>query len=253
MSDGESLQFERAEFDQAPASAQCSQCNRALTTSYYDVNGQTVCEACRYTIESQLTAGSSAGRFLKAAGAGTGAAIAGAILYYAVSALTGYELGLIAIVVGFGVGAAVRWGSNNRGGWRYQTLAVALTYLAIVSTYIPPIIGELRAMSSRSAEAQVAESDAQQPAGGAAVTPAAVTTAAGAQDATPPTFGQLAFAFVVLLAIACAAPFLAGFENIIGIIIIGIGLYEAWKLNRKSELAITGPHMIGRPPQAAGV
>jgi len=258
MSDGESLQFERAEFDQAPAPAQCAECTRALAGSYYEVNGHTVCEACRYTIESRLNAGSPAGRFLKAAGAGTGAAIAGAVLYYAISALTGYEFGLIAIVVGFGVGAAVRWGSNNRGGWRYQTLAMVLTYLAIVSTYIPPILEGLRTLPDGTAEAQAAQlapGDAQKPqAGDAAVTPAAGSSANDAQPTPPPTFAVFAFSVLFLLAIACVAPFLAGFENVIGVVIIGIGLYEAWKLNRKTEISITGPHILGRPPQtAAGV
>ncbi len=56
---------------------------------------------------------------------------------------------------------------------------------------------------------------------------------------------------LLILAIACAAPFLAGFENIIGIVIIGIGLYEAWKLNRRSTVAITGPHTLARPPVEA--
>jgi hypothetical protein len=253
MSDGESLQFERAEFEQAPAAAQCAECNRTLTGSYYEVNGQTVCEACRYTIESRLNTGSSAGRFFKAAGAGLAAAIAGAVLYYAISALTGYEFGLIAIVVGFGVGAAVRWGSNNRGGWRYQTLAIVLTYLAIVSTYIPPIIEGLRTMSTATAEAQVAPGDAEKPQeGAAAVTPAAVSSPGDTQQAdTPPTFRDFALSLLALLAIACVAPFFAGFQNIIGIVIIGIGLYEAWKLNRRTEITITGPHMLGRPPQAA--
>ncbi len=45
-----------------------------------------------------------------------------------------------------------------------------------------------------------------------------------------------------MLAIAFAAPFLAGVENIMGLIIIAIGMYEAWKLNRRVELVITGPH-----------
>ena len=54
----------------------------------------------------------------------------------------------------------------------------------------------------------------------------------------------LVIAVVLILAIACAAPFLAGFENVIGIVIIGIGLYEAWKLNRRTILTITGPHAI---------
>jgi hypothetical protein len=31
-------------------------------------------------------------------------------------------------------------------------------------------------------------------------------------------------------------------------------LYEAWKINRRTELTITGPHVLARPPHAtAGV
>ena len=136
MSEGEGLQFERAEFENAPAQAQCAQCHRDLIGSYYEVDGQTVCEACKYTIESRMTDGSGAGRFVRATGAGLVAAALGAALYYAITAISGYEFGLIAIVVGFGVGTAVRWGSNGRGGKRSQALAMALTYLAIVATYV---------------------------------------------------------------------------------------------------------------------
>ena len=49
---------------------------------------------------------------------------------------------------------------------------------------------------------------------------------------------------LIIAAIAMAAPFLAGFENAIGIVIIGIGLYEAWKLNRRHVMTITGPHQL---------
>jgi hypothetical protein len=250
MSDAESLQFERAEFDQTPGQAQCAECHRPLTNSYFEVNGHMVCEACRYTLESRLTAGSPVGRFAKAAGAGTAAAVAGAILWYAIATLTGYELGLIAIVVGFGVGAAVRWGSNNRGGWKYQTLAIALTYLAIVSTYIPPILEELRNASAAQSQAIDGQGEPQDASGS---TPPAAAPNGSPADASsePPMFGGFVFAVVVIFAIACAAPFLAGFENIIGIVIIGIGLYEAWKINKRTEVTITGPHALARPPQAA--
>ena len=47
-----------------------------------------------------------------------------------------------------------------------------------------------------------------------------------------------------LVLLACAAPFLAGVQNVIGIVIIGIGLYEAWKLNRRVPFEITGPHPV---------
>jgi len=253
MSEGQELQFERAEFENAPAQAQCAECHRALTGFYFDVNGQTVCEACKYTIESRMTGGSAAGRFARATGAGVVAAALGAAIYYAISALTGYEFGLIAIVVGYAVGSAVRWGSDGRGGKGYQALAMMLTYLAIVATYIPPIVEEFRKLDAR----EPTEISAHDTAPGAL--PAASTNAPPAaqppEDAegTPPSPAEVLLAIAFLLAIACIAPFLAGFENIIGLVIIGIGLYEAWKLNRRSALTITGPHTLARPPiQAAG-
>jgi hypothetical protein len=45
--------------------------------------------------------------------------------------------------------------------------------------------------------------------------------------------------------LAFVAPFLGGFQNIIGIVIIGIGVYEAWKLNKRQIVVITGPHAVG--------
>jgi hypothetical protein len=245
MTASDGLQFERAEFDQAPTTA-CASCKAPLVNHYYDVNGSTVCEKCRYAIEAHLTSGSAMGRIVRATGAGLGAAILGSGLYYAISALTGYELGLIAIVVGFGVGSAVRWGSGGRGGKGYQALAIALTYLAIVSTYIPPIIQEFSKMQSEeSAEA--------------GTSPAPVDAAATTAPSNPPVEVKQAgplvtvLAVLFLLAFACIAPFLAGLQNIMGLVIIGIGLYEAWKLNRRTPVTITGPHALARPPvQAAG-
>ena len=59
------------------------------------------------------------------------AAAAGAVLYYLVTRTTGYNIGLISVLVGFMVGAAVRKGTGNRGGLLYQFLALFLTYMAI--------------------------------------------------------------------------------------------------------------------------
>jgi hypothetical protein len=39
-------------------------------------------------------------------------------------------------------------------------------------------------------------------------------------------------------------PFLSGVQNVVGLIILGIGMYEAWKLNRRLPLVITGPHAL---------
>jgi hypothetical protein len=219
-----------------------------LTGFYYDVNGETVCEACKYTIESRMTEGSSAGHFAKATGAGVVAAALGAALYYAISAVSGYEFGLIAIVVGYAVGTAVRWGSDGRGGKRYQALAMTLTYLAIVVGYIPPIIEGLREGADEdSAVVETTPTDAAAPPAAEVSAPAATPPPPSVEPTTATVSGMMV-AGLFILVIACMAPFLGGFQNIIGIVIIGIGLYEAWKLNRRSALAISGPHVLSRPP-----
>jgi hypothetical protein len=240
MSNSADLQFDRAEFPEAAAPTGCAFCQAPLVASYFQVNGRMACEGCRYRMEAAEPGGLGVGRFARAVGAGTAAAIAGALLYYAISALTGYEFGLIAIVVGFAVGSAVRWGSKGRGGWRYQVLAMALTYLAIVATYVPPIIKELREQDGKSASAA---------ADGSA---AAASTEATAEAKTPPSLGAFLISLAVFTAFVCAVPFLAGLQNIMGIVIIGIGLYEAWKLNKRIPLTITGPHTLNRAPAVAG-
>ena len=49
----------------------------------------------------------------------------------------------------------------------------------------------------------------------------------------------------MLFVFSLALPFLAGLDNLMGIVIIGIGLYEAWKVNRAAPFSISGPFMVG--------
>ena len=204
------LQFGRAEYA-SPAGPQCAACQRPLSSAYYEINTRIICESCFSQTQRTQAQGSGMVPFFNALLFGVGAAIAGAVIYFAVAAMTGYEFGLIAIVVGFMVGWAVRKGSEGRGGVGYQFLAVILTYLAIVSTYIPSI---LKQFSQVNAE----------------------TSPVG---------------WMVIFAIACLAPWLAGIRNIVGWIIIGIGLYQAWKFNKRVPLQISGPFSLAsRPPTA---
>ena len=158
---GARLQFERAEYgEQADGSlaggASCTPCQCKLAHEYYELNSQPICESCRQALEQSLAADSPTGRFLRALAVGSVAGVVGAGIYYAVLALTGYEVGLIAILVGFLVGAGVRWGSRGRGGWPFQVLAAGLTYLAIVSTYIPFMLAPRLGVTSQSAQSPAA-------------------------------------------------------------------------------------------------
>ena len=240
------LQFGHAEFTDAPAQTACTVCKNAIAQEYFEVNGSVVCRSCRDELSRIGTQGSGGSRFMRALAAGSAAGAVGSLIYFGISKLTGYEFGLIAALIGFAVGGAVRWGCYGRGGKRYQALAVGLTYLAIVSTYIPPIIEGFR----QSQTAQESNVRAGAPSATQA-TPVAQSTTT--EEEAPPTLAGFVLAMLVLVAIAAVAPFFAGFENIIGLIIIGFGLWEAWKINRKPQLVVTGPHAIApsAPPPLA--
>jgi hypothetical protein len=245
-----------AEETAAATTVQCVACSAALT-SYYEVNGQITCERCQDSLSAAHRA-PHLGPILRAAGLGTLAAAAGSILFYAVAKLTGYELGLIAIVVGLMVGLAVRWGSRARGGWRYQALAIVLTYTSIASTYVPRVLDALRERERRgepAAQTGSAPDQAPQPVAPAPTAAPSVAPAEAPAPAPPaPTeprqssLGSLLLALAAVLAFTLALPFLAGFDNIMGLIIIGIALYEAWKVNRAAPFSVSGPYRVVNAP-----
>jgi hypothetical protein len=257
------LQFDTAEpvggNGATARSLACTACNADISTSYYEVNGAIVCISCRAKLRAQLAGGGSgSARFAKALGFGLLAAAAGSALYYGILALTGYEIGLVAIAVGFIVGRAVNRGSQGRGGRSYQVLAVGLTYFAIVTTYIPFIVKAIRENPPAVAADSTAKTPTSDSSASTGVSVAVNTTAAqqGEPSAAPKatgagptvkkiTIGHALLALVALLALAAAAPILAGFENIIGMVIIGFALFEAWRQNQRLELAVTGPYQVG--------
>jgi hypothetical protein len=243
MSD--SLQFERAEYADAAAAAACGVCGNTVTDEYFSVGNQVHCGRCADQVRREHEPqGNRFGRGLRAVAAGTMAAVFGTLVYYGVLAATGYEIGLIAIAVGYIVGLSVRSASGGRGGWAYQTLAVVLTYLSIVTSYVPMMIQELAEEREASAAEGPAEAGAPQPADVAVVN-------ASATEPETATFGRKAAVVIALLAFACVSPFVGGAQNIVGLIIIGIGLYEAWKLNRRVDLEISGPHPVNAAPSPA--
>jgi hypothetical protein len=255
------LQFEKAEYSGGrAASATCAFCRKEIADSYYGVGDKVACERCRMEIELERSSCSGAGRFARAAMFGSAAAALGAGLYFGVAALTGYEFGLIAIVVGFMVGAAVRAGSKGRGGWLYQGLAMFLTYNAIVATYVPQVYKALRD-PTQTAEGQAASDPGSSPAAGPGPETPAAAPETPQSPAPPERVGLgtallgLGLGLAFLFVLAYAVPFLAVFEsgkNVIGLVIVGIGLYEAWKLNKRVPLEITGPFRVGAAPPPAG-
>jgi hypothetical protein len=241
--------LERATYDgSAPGGGSCQSCGRPLGASYFQIDGRAACADCR---DKVVASGDSSGlsareRFLMACVYGGGAALLGSVAWYLVARVTGLELGIIAIGVGLLVGAAVRKGSRGRGGRGYQALAMVLTYLSIVSSYVPSVIAGLQESAAKS---EAASSDK-----GAAPDPGAPADRPGASAGAPakppekPWNHGVAFTLVVMcalvLGLAIAAPFLAGASNFMGWLIIGIALYEAWKINRRVAPQILGPFSL---------
>lgn len=242
----DNLQFDHAEPTPGAqtASISCSVCSSPLPDTYFVANGQIVCERCRRGVEEEWNRGSAAARLGKAVGLGVLAMIGCSVLWYIVLKLTDSQWGILAVVVGLVVGGAVRKGSNGRGGWRYQALAIVLTYTAIVSSYVPYIIEGAREQAAQPASLDSAATADLAKDSMVSIKDSVATAATNTSDSGPLA---TVFAVVLLLGFLYAVPFLAGIENIIGILIIGFALYEAWKLNRRVELTVTGPHQVAAP------
>jgi hypothetical protein len=265
---GNDLQFDRAEYEAGASAAApgavCSVCQQPIASEYFTVNQNVVCPNCLRQLHASMTGGSGTWRLLSAIAWGIAAGFLGAVIWFAVRKMTGYEVGLIAIVVGLMVGAAVRRGSQGRGGLVYQLLAVVLTYSSIVSNYIPDVFMALRdelkngdavvattqPATTQPVEDGAATATATRPSTGPAMaaeaTPGADEYEDGAEKPGAPMLVVYAVLFVVLLfALAFVAPILAGFQNIIGLLIIGFALWEAWKINKRPHFDTAGPFAIG--------
>jgi hypothetical protein len=226
-------QFDRMEPRSEAAANTCSACQRSIPDTYFEANGRIFCEPCRDALMASLSGGSSAARLLKGVGFGIAAAVVSAVVWYAIVKLTGYQLGIIAIAVGFAVGAAVRVGAEQRGGWAYQTIAVVLTYLAIAASYVPLFLVGCRAEAA-ALSAVVADADRTGDPESAGAAPAAEF------DERMMLVGSIVGALVM--------PVLQATEGtgIIGLLIVGFALYEAWKINKRQPIAFSGPFRLSR-------
>ena len=104
------------------------------------------------------------GPFAKATIFGLVAAILGAALYYAVIAITNFEIGIVAIAIGYMVGFAVRKGAGG-GGRRFQVIAVLLTYWAVGLAYMPLVLRDASRREQQQAEQPGAAAQTAEPSG----------------------------------------------------------------------------------------
>lgn len=272
MSSDTRLDFEKADFGAPAGELKCSTCPNEIADRYFEVNGATICAPCRAALAELERPEGGLKRFVLATVFGLAGGALGALVWYAVAKLFNLEIGLIAILVGWLVGAGVHKGAEGRGGRRYQLLAAFVTYASIVTTYIPPIYeGFTKAELADPAETTAGASAVTATATGSPETsrapggesapaptpaPIAATASPNPANAEPEinfaaAVGGLLLAGALLYAIAFASPFLMGFENIMGILIIGFAVYQAWGMNARRVLDIKGPFRVASRPVVA--
>lgn len=256
----EELDFERAEPSDGGVALtlQCTSCERTIGTSYYEARGRILCPPCK----GQLSAAVEAkGNILKGLVYGGGGAALGALIYFGVAALTGYEIGLIAILVGWLVGRGVAVGSGGVGGRRYQFMAVVLTYLSVSVSYAglvvkeiasdPAILDSLTTADTPALSASLGDSAVLQ-GPGEANGPTLATTAA--DDSVALTAASVGTAFGALFLGILSLPLMVGLGDLpgslLGLLIVAFGLRQAWQMNSRPDITITGPFAVRERPSS---
>ena len=120
----------------------CTRCGAATpegrAISFPDKGGQvarvTICPTCASTslIARGVKAETEDPHLVGALAFGLGAATLSALLWYGIVVLTNYQLGIVAIAVGWLVAQAVMRGAGSKRGPRLQALSVACTLVAMV-------------------------------------------------------------------------------------------------------------------------
>jgi hypothetical protein len=218
MTPDEPLQFDTT----APAgtpSATCAVCKKPVGDAYYTAGKAIVCGTCKTQIETAPRPRATAPLVMRAIAFGLGGAILGAAVYYGVMAVTGLEIGLVAIVVGYLVGRGVQMGARGRRGRAFQITALVLTYFGIALGYAPAAVKALQ--SSDHSVLSAAKTD---------------TAATSSATKKPVTTVEFVEALGLLVAGVLALPFVvifgSGAGGVLTAIIIAVGLRQAWYMNR---------------------
>ena len=248
--DLEPLQFDtavpqNADALDALAGLTCRNCGQALIDEYFDANGAPVCPSCRDLLEHYGQPPRGIIPLARAALFGLGAAVAGAILYYGVIAITNLEIGLVAIAIGFMVGYSVRKATGGRGGRAFQIMALVLTYWSVGLAYLPLAFGHRE--DTQPSSTQSTATDATASVAAQATQPAAPSPPDRDVSFLPAVAFLFAFSFA-LPVIVVIGSFPGG---LISAAIIGFGMHQAWRMTASPQFTITGPLRVGTAQQPA--
>jgi hypothetical protein len=231
----EALQFQRAEY--AGAGPACAFCKKSAGPSYYHAGKAVACPACAYRLR-RLQTRPNRSLMVRATFYGLGAAFAGSVIFALIS-LTGFQFSIVAILVGIMVGKAIVRATHGRSSRACQVLAVVLTYGAITTSYLAMMIST--AIKHQKAAGSNAAMAAPVPKRGP-INPAAA-------------LAGLAAAAAILIGFSMALPFMvlahSPLSGLINLVIIGIGLRQAWRLTTPFRAPILGPYAAAADAGAA--
>jgi hypothetical protein len=223
----DALQFRRAQpidSTEPPPDRVCAACKQVIPGEYYQLQNHVICPDCA----TKIQAGRATQKpvpMLRAVIYGSGAAIAGCLLYAIVLAM-GVQIGIVALAVGWMVGKAIHYASYGFGGRPQQILAVALTYFAISTSFFPAAIfvGVKQGIQEKSA----------------------------AKKSGPPVIKEVkpnmapGRAIAGLAVLALISPFLELFSSpaggLLSLFILFIGLQRAWAMTARHEILVSGPY-----------
>ncbi len=198
---GDDLQFEKAQFDAPEA---CEVCREALDETWHLANGKKLCPSCYDALAAHLASSIGCAGYAKAIAAGGGVALLCSAAWAGVRMATGYELGIVAVGVGWLVASAMRRVAG-RGARGLQIAAMFLIYTAIVLSYVPELVSA------------VAEG-----------------------ESSP----GLLVATLVSVPLAFGLPFMmlsGGVSGVLWFVIVGIAFFRAWRELAPVEVLLSGP------------
>jgi hypothetical protein len=142
---------------------------------------------------------------VKAGAFGTLFGLGGTVIYGAVLTLSDTNFALLTILIGWLVGEGVRRGAEGRGGLAYQLFAAALTYVLCMEAWVPILYSGMTTGPDRIPEIGAA---------------------------------------IVAPVIALALPFF-GDMSFLGFVILGFGMYRAFRALAVQPIAVDGPFLLG--------
>ena len=251
VDDAQALQFETAiPLDSAASElaarhgVTCRTCQRAIADEYFDINGEPVCAACRDELAQHAESPRGARPLARAAMFGLAAVVAGAILYYAVIAITNLEIGLVAIAIGYMVGYAIQKGTGGRGGRRFQVMALVFTYWSVGLAYVPLAIADV-AKAEASVQTQATDEVAPLP----AQPPQPASVPPADEDVNLPVAVAFLFGLSFALPVLSIIGSLPG--GLISAAIIGFGMHQAWRMTASPQFTISGPFRVSTAESSA--